>query len=195
MTLRGRAWLRARRLDLARADLEAALEGGAEGLWYPAARLDLATCLLDLGEFEASLRLFHACHEAQPGEPLALFGVGRSAAFLGRWEEAERAFAEVLELRPGHVETLLGLAQACENLGNLGGALRCLQEAEKGDPQRAETQLQLAKILRALGQDQLAAEHQARYERGWAAGPKKEPEVGDSRNRPTESRVPEPNKP
>jgi tetratricopeptide (TPR) repeat protein len=161
--LRGAARLQGRRLDLARADLEAALAAGPDSVAYAPARITLATCLLDLGEFDHALELFRAARTDDPSNLLALFGAGRAASYRGHLEEAEEAFRAVLVLRPGHVETLLALAQIAEQRGDLPKALEYLEDAEKGDPNRLETHARLAKLLAALGQSERAEAHEARY--------------------------------
>jgi tetratricopeptide (TPR) repeat protein len=163
LCLSGRLWLKARRLDRARANLEAALAAGPDALFYRQARLSLALCLLDAGDFGRSLELFRACRQDEPDNAVALFGVGRAASFLGRWDEAEEAFEAVLAGRPGHLETLLALAQVREQRGDPAGALDCLERAERADPDRVETHYRLAKLLRVMGRDGEAAVHEARF--------------------------------
>jgi tetratricopeptide (TPR) repeat protein len=177
--LRGKARLQLRQLDLSRADLEAAFAAGPESLAYSPVRLTLALCLMDLGEFERAFTLFCAARDEEPTNPLAVFGVGRSASYLGRLEQAERAFLAVLKMWPGHVETLVSLAQVVEQRGDLKRALGYLEEAEKGEPNRRETHSRLAKLLAALGQDERAAYHEGRYRaldperKGAAANPER----------------------
>lgn len=163
LAIRGVCWQQARRHDLARADLEAAVAAGPDTPGHSRAQLALATCLLDLGEFRQALEAFQACCRDKPDNPLALFGVGRAATFMGRADEAEEAFRKVLTLHPGHVETLLALAQLHEQRGRTDRALATLEEAEKREPERVETHLRLAKLLAALGREELAAAHEARF--------------------------------
>ncbi len=163
LSLRGRARVQGRRLAEARADLERAVAGGPESLSFSAARVALATCLLDLGEFARALELFRAARADEPTNLLALFGVGRAASYLGHWDDAERAFLAVLDLRPGHVETLLALAQVVEQRGDLARALGYLEGAETGDPKRLETLSRLVKLLAALGQSERAGRYEQRY--------------------------------
>ncbi len=160
--IRGKAWLQARRLDLARTDLEVVLTH-PDSVVFDATRLTLATCLLDLGDFAAAYEHFHAAQVDDPDNLFAVFGVGRASAYLRRFDEAEVAFAKVLNLRPGHVETLLSLAQVVEQRGDLSGALKLLEQAERGEPTRAETHSRLAKLLAALGRDDQATAHEIRY--------------------------------
>lgn len=163
LLIRGNAHSRARRFDLARADLESAVAVGPDALVYHQAQLALGTCLLDLGEFARALELFRAVRAAEPSNLLALFGTGRACSFLGQWPEAEGAYQTVLRLRPGHVETLLGLAQVAEERGDLTGALTHLEAAERGDPNRLETLSRLAKLLGAFGHTERAERYEARY--------------------------------
>jgi tetratricopeptide (TPR) repeat protein len=78
--VRGSAWARARRLDLARADLETAVATGPDALNYRPAQVALGSCLLDLGEFTRALELFRAVRADEPTNLLALFGVGRASS-------------------------------------------------------------------------------------------------------------------
>jgi len=98
--LRGRARLEARRLDLARQDLEQSLRLG-EGLFYaPEVRLLLAACLLDLGRLEEALGHFRRCRDEQPSNPWAHYGAGRCLRLLGRLDEAAQSAEEAVRLRP-----------------------------------------------------------------------------------------------
>ncbi len=161
--VRGEARMRARRLDLARADLTAAVAAGPDALAYPRARLALATCLLDLGEFAPALELFRAARTENPGDLVAAFGVGRTASHLRRLEEADEAFGAVLAARPAHVDTLLARAHVAEQRGDRPRALEYLERAEQADPNRRETHSALARLLDALGHADRAAAHEARY--------------------------------
>jgi tetratricopeptide (TPR) repeat protein len=163
LAVRGEAWLRARRLDLARADLTAATGAGPDALAYPRARLALATCLIDLGEFGPARELCLAARRDNPDDLVAAFGVGRTASFLGRLDEAREAFAAVLAVRPTHAETLVSLAHVVEQQGDLPRAVEYLERAERADPRRRETQAALARLYAALGRDDRAAAHEARY--------------------------------
>jgi tetratricopeptide (TPR) repeat protein len=163
LALRGAARLEARRLDLARADLEAALAAEPESPTADAARLALARCLLDLGDFAKARELFRVAAVRDPGNPMAHFGAGRSASYLGSMPEAEESFLAVLKIMPGHVDTLLSLAQVVEQSGDLNRALGYLEAAEKGDPKRLETLSRMAKLLHALGQTERAAAFEERY--------------------------------
>lgn len=161
--LRGIAWQEGRRLDLARADLEAAVAAGPNALDYPKARQALAICLLDLGDFPPAADLFRAALADDPDDVYALFGSGRAAGFLGQWAEAETFYKAVLVRRPGHVETLLAIAQVREQQGDAKAALADLEQAAAGDPNRLETLYRLAKLLRVTGQNERAAEYEAKY--------------------------------
>ena len=155
--------MRARRLDLARADLTAAVAAGPDALAYPRARLALATCLLDLGDFAPALDLFRAARAENPGDLVATFGVGRAAGHLRRLEEADEAFGAVLAARPTHVDTLLARAHVAEQRGDRPRALEHLERAEQADPERRETHSALARLLDALGYADRATAHEARY--------------------------------
>ena len=163
LTLRGGARFLGRQLGLARADLEAAVATGSDSVTYSAARLTLATCMLDLGEWNRALELFRAVREDNPANRVAMFGVGRASSYLGQYDEAERSFLAVLQARPGHVDTLLALAQVVEQRGELERALKYVEEAEKGDPNRLETLARMAKLLSACGQPERAEQYEKKY--------------------------------
>jgi tetratricopeptide (TPR) repeat protein len=163
LTLRGSARFLGRQLGLARADLEAAVATGSDSVTYTAARLTLATCMLDLGEWTRALELFRAVLIDDPTRVVAMFGVGRALSYLGQLEESERSFLAVLQLRPRHVDTLLALAQLVEQRGELERALKYVEEAEKGDPNRLETLARMAKLLTACGQPERAEQYEKKY--------------------------------
>ncbi|QEL13515.1 tetratricopeptide repeat protein [Limnoglobus roseus] len=161
--LRGKCLLQTRHLAEARASLEAAFAGGPDSLAHPAARLDLAMCLLDQGEFGRAHELFLAARKDAPSSPLATFGVGRTASYLNRLDEAEEAYQDILRQRPTHAETLLAMAQVAEQRGDLSAAIPYLERAVKVDPERAEIYARLAKLLTAVGDEKQAAVHESRY--------------------------------
>ncbi|OWK40454.1 tetratricopeptide repeat protein [Fimbriiglobus ruber] len=107
--------------------------------------------------------LFRAALADDPDDVYALFGSGRAAGFLGQWAEAETFYKAVLVRRPGHVETLLAIAQVREQQGDAKAALADLEQAAAGDPNRLETLYRLAKLLRVTGQNERAAEYEAKY--------------------------------
>lgn len=155
--LRGRIRLRQGHVERACGDLERAVRGATDRLYEAEARLVLANGLLDQGRFEAALTLYRQCRDAEPANPLALFGLGRTAIFLNHWDEAQQAMEGVLELRPDHPDTLLELARIHEWRGELARALELLRRAEAKVPNRPELLSQMAKVLRALNQPEQAA--------------------------------------
>ncbi len=161
--VRGKVRLKQLQVGEARQDLEQALAPGPEPCFAHAARLHLAVCLLDLGHFEDALRLFQRCRAEEPGNPKALYGVGRCARFLNRLDEASDAFRELLRVRPDHVETLLQAAYTAEERGRPAEALQLLERAEKQDSTWMEIPYQKAKLLNALGRKGPADRAQARY--------------------------------
>jgi tetratricopeptide (TPR) repeat protein len=188
LCLRGRIRLKRRQLDGARVDLEQALQAGPDSVEYPAAQLLLANCLLDMGAFEEARSLFRRCCSQEQDNPMALFGLGRTAVYLDALDEAEQVLTAVLRLRPEHPETLLELAGVHERRGELPQALALLERAEKQIPDRPVVQFRLARILRALNQPERAAvcerrytEYQMRHSRRTGA---------DERDRPTPDRNP-----
>jgi tetratricopeptide (TPR) repeat protein len=164
LCLRGRVRLQKSLPHDARPDLEKALRVGRERTYFADARLLLANCLLEVGDFEESLRLFRECQAEEPENPKVLFGVGRAAWYLNRWPEAEEAFRAVLRLQPDHLDALSQLAYIHEDRGEQAEALRLLEAAVKQDPTWYELHFRIAKILLAQGQTERAAEHRRRAE-------------------------------
>lgn len=161
--LRGKCLLQTRHLAEARAELEAAVAGGPEHLTFPAARMDLAICLLDLGDFDRAHELFVAARTDDPSSLLAVYGVGRTASYLNRLDEAETAYRDILQRDPKHVETLLAMAQVVEDRGELSAAVAFLERVVQVEPSRIEAHARLAKLLTSLGNEKQAAVHEARY--------------------------------
>jgi tetratricopeptide (TPR) repeat protein len=161
--VRGKIRLARRQEDQAAEDFAEALRLGPGQYYERDARLSRAICLLDLGRFAEAQTLFRRCHEDEPDNPKALYGMGRCARFLNRPDEAAEAFQAVLRLRPEHVESLLQLAHVREAQGELKQSLDLLEQAEKLDSTYLEVPFQMAKILNALGETSRAEKSQARY--------------------------------
>lgn len=162
LLLRGRIRLRQGHVERACQDLERSLPGAADRLHEAETRLVLANGLLDQGKFDAALVLYRQASAAEPTNPLALFGLGRTAIFLNRWDEALQAMEAVLVLRPDHPETLLELARIHEWRGELPRALELLRRAEPKVPNRPEFLGLMAKVLGALDQNDEAAVYSRR---------------------------------
>jgi tetratricopeptide (TPR) repeat protein len=155
----------------ARPDLELAVRDGAGWYFATDARLLLANCLLELGEFTDALHLYRDCRAQDPENVLAHFGVGRCHWFLGQWDEAAAAFDEVLRRRPDQLDALAQLAYVHEERGDLRGALRLLEKALTYDPTWHDLFFRMAKLCRALGQTDKATEYQRRavaLQKSWA---------------------------
>jgi tetratricopeptide (TPR) repeat protein len=164
LCLRGRLRLQKGQPHEARPDLEKTVRLGGDRSYVGDARLLLANCLLEVGNFEGALRLFRECEVEEPDNPRVLFGAGRAAWYLNRWTEAEAAFRSVLRVQPDHLDALSQLAYIHEERGERGEALRLLEEAAKQDPAWYELHVRIAKILLAQGQPERAAEHRRRAE-------------------------------
>jgi len=172
--VRGKILMQKHRPHDARPDLEKALSTGADQYYNSRARYQLADCYLELGKFENALRLYRECLTDEPDSSRAFFGIGRSCWFLNRWDEAGEAFREVLRRRPDHLDALSQLAYIYEEHGqpdDLSKALELLERAAQLDPKWYDLHFRMAKILKALDQDQRAAEHYRRAEqvkKAWA---------------------------
>lgn len=160
LCIRGRIRLQQQQPHDARPDLERALQLGSDRYFGRDARLLLAHCLLETGQFADARRRFEECRDEEPENPQVYFGLGRCAWYLGRWDEAANAFRQVLQLRPDHVDALSQLAYIHEERGELAQALRLLEQAARHDPKWSDLHFRMAKILLALGQKEQAAGHQ-----------------------------------
>lgn len=164
LCIRGRLRLQKGQPHAARPELEAALKQSAGKYYYPEARLLLANCLLEMGEFESSLALYQAASQEEPTNPRPWFGIGRCAWHLDRWAEADQAFETVLRLDPHHLDALSQRAYFAEEQGELARAVEFLQTAVEQDPTWYDLHFRMAKLYRALGQPEAAIEHQRRAE-------------------------------
>jgi len=155
-------------------DLEKAVSAGRDQYYHSRARVQLANCYLELGKFDQALRLFQEAQAEEPENARILFGIGRCYWFLSRWDEAGQAFREVLRVKPDHLDALSQLAYIHEERGqsdDLTQALQLLEQAAKLDPTWYDLHFRMAKIMKALGQDERAAEEFTRAEKvkkAWA---------------------------
>jgi tetratricopeptide (TPR) repeat protein len=172
--IRGKIHMQKHQPHDARPDLEKAVRAGPDQYYYSRARYELANCYLELGKFEDALELYRQYLADEPDSPRAFFGIGRCCWFLNRWDEAGEAFREVLRRRPDHLDALSQLAYIYEEHGtpdDLSQAMELLQRAAQLDPKWYDLHFRMAKILKALGQDQRAADHYRRAEqvkKAWA---------------------------
>ncbi len=95
---------------------------------YLAARVKLASGLLDTREFDESGPLFTALLDEPRAEPEALFGLGRIAAARGRHEEAIHRFQRALALFPEWGAAHYSLALSLRALGRRDEAQRALEK-------------------------------------------------------------------
>jgi tetratricopeptide (TPR) repeat protein len=192
LRVRGRIRLQQGQPHTARPDLETAVRDGAGWYFATDARLLLANCLLELGQFTDALQLFRECRAEEPENVRASFGIGRCHWYLGQWDEAAEAFAEVLRLRPDHLDALAHLAYVHEEKGDPRAALPLLEKALAYDPTWYDLYFRMAKILRALGQTERAAEYQKRalaVQKSWTRprsgpGPLRDPYTGEELGTP-----------
>jgi tetratricopeptide (TPR) repeat protein len=169
--LRGRIRLEKGSPHEALPDLEKAVQIGDGKLFVPEARLTLANCVLNVGDFDHALQLFHECEVSDPPNPAVTLGIARCHWYLGKWSEAEKAFQAVLALDAGNVDALSQLAYIYEERGELERAAGLLERAIQEDPKWYDLHFRMAKILLALGRPEQAADHRRRaevMERHWA---------------------------
>src|SRR5262249_16046576 len=157
LCLRGRLDLLQHRPFEARPILETAFKHGPSRYYYADARVMLAQCLLEIGDFQAALELYRQCRADEPENTRDLFGVGQCQGALGKWDDATKTFESILHLQPDHLEALSQLAYICEERGEKQKALELLERAVQRDPSWRELHFRTAKILSALGQKDRAA--------------------------------------
>jgi tetratricopeptide (TPR) repeat protein len=142
----------------ARPALEKAFNHGADYYYYADARIMLAQCLLEIGNFRDALEYYRQCQAEEPDNVKVLLGIGRCSWHVGEWENATEAFRAILRLQPDHLDALSQLAYIEEERGEKQRALELLEQAVKYDPTWHELHFRIAKILLALGQKDRAAE-------------------------------------
>jgi tetratricopeptide (TPR) repeat protein len=163
LCLRGKICLQLRQRDKALEALTKAVALGRDKFYSLTARVLLAICLRQLGDYEKAYQLGQECREEDPENALVLFGLGLCARHLDRTDEALEAFQAVLRVRPRDADTLFEIAHLYDAKGELMKALAVLQEVEALYPDDPQLLIQMAKTLQALG-DTRAAEYQKRYQ-------------------------------
>jgi tetratricopeptide (TPR) repeat protein len=100
---------------------------------YLPARLRLAEALFEVGDLQASRKLFEPLVAVPATEPAALVGLGRIAAAEGRHEDAVRAFDRAIGLFPELGAAYYGLARSYRALGRAADAEKAVaQHAQYG---------------------------------------------------------------
>jgi len=156
---------------VARPKLEKAFGHGPDRYYYADARIMLAQCLLEIGNFSKALELYSQCRADEPEDARVLLGLGRCQWFLGQWQEATATFETLLRLHPDHLDALSQLAYIHEERGEKQQALDLLERAAKQDPTWDELHFRMAKILLALEQKDRAAvslQHAEDLKQHWA---------------------------
>jgi protein O-GlcNAc transferase len=95
---------------------------------YLAARVKLASALLDTRQLDESGRLFTALLDEPRAEPEALFGLGRLAAAHGKHEAAIQMFQRALVLFPEWGAAHYSLALSLRTLGRRDEAQRAIEK-------------------------------------------------------------------
>jgi tetratricopeptide (TPR) repeat protein len=173
LCVRGRVKLARQQFALAREDIDRAFRRGPDDASFATARFLLGCCLLDLGQFEESIRLLQECQAEDPDDPRVPYNLGRCHVCLAGRDAGRRdahqqaaldAFERACQLRPRDVATLLQLAEVHEDRGEFPEALVLLEQAEQQAPDLGEIAFRMAKTLRALGRHERAAGYQKRVE-------------------------------
>ena len=89
---------------------------------YLPATLNLAECLLSIGQLPESRELFEAITRKYSGNPEAYYGLGRVEMQLGKVEDAAQALEKAIELFPQYGSAQYALAMVYRKLGQSGKA-------------------------------------------------------------------------
>ncbi len=118
---------------------EEAIHGFARALevdpGYLPGRVRLADALLEGGRIEESERQYREALAARPGDPLALYGLGRALALQGKTREALEPLASACRIFPEFGAAHYALALAHRDLGN-GERARLHLERYRSHPNR-----------------------------------------------------------
>lgn len=125
----------------------------------PAAHLNMAVVLADLGQLKEAEAEYHRALRIDPAFVPARINLAMLCDQQGRKDEAERQFREVIRLEPGLGEAYysLGLLVA-EDDKRLAEAAEWLSKAAERLPQNARVHYNLGLALQRLGRPQAAEE-------------------------------------
>ncbi len=103
------------------------------------------------GRADDAERAFGAALEAEPGNPYALFNLGRLAYLRGQAPRARERLSEALRHKPDFVDAQVLLASVLEDLGDDDAALQSLQTALRLRPEFEGAQRNLGLLHVKLG--------------------------------------------
>src|SRR6476661_5920946 len=107
--------------------------------------------LLAAGQYQYALREFEALHRANPLDPTALLGVGKSQEGLGRGRIAERTYHEYIAQRPADAVGYANLGHVLASLGRSGDALQAYRDAQRLDLRSAAGRKRCGRFARRRG--------------------------------------------
>jgi len=133
-----------------------------------AARLNLASSLLDSGDLEAARRELDVLSREQPRDAEVLLLHGRIAFARGELERADESLSQAIEAGPGLAEAhhVLGLVKMAA--GNAAAARRCHERASELDPAHphARWAAVMARLPATVADDDEAARSRAEFASG-----------------------------
>lgn len=147
--LRGRAALRAGRLEEAAEEFGLAVEAAPESV---PGRVNLGNVLARQGHVDAAISQFERVVEIAPGNANAHFNLGSLHRSRGELEEALEAFRQAALYEPGKGETRLQLAEMLNALGRLDEALLHYRRSTELAPPAERARLGEARILVVRGE-------------------------------------------
>src|SRR4051812_31786243 len=119
---------------------------------------DLATRLLETGQFVEALAAFRTACDANPDNWYAWYGAGQAARFLSDFAAAVTYLERAAALAPSRSSTLLALGIALQLHGKLPSAFLRLSAAIQIDPDFVEAFNSLAITHKLMGQLDTALE-------------------------------------
>jgi predicted O-linked N-acetylglucosamine transferase (SPINDLY family) len=113
--------------------------------------LDDGVALEGEGRIDDAERAYRAALAVEPGNPYALFNLGRLAYLRGQAPQARERLAEALRRKPDFADAQVVLASVHEALGDDQAALRCLETAVRLHPGYEGAQRNLGLLHVKLG--------------------------------------------
>ncbi len=117
-----------------------------------AARLRLATSLLELNDLKGGAREYFRAADLLPDDPAVQVRAGGLALIQGRFDEAAARAKQVLAGNPRHVDAQILAANAKAGLKDVDSAIADVEQAIVLDPGRASSYTNLADLQIAAGQ-------------------------------------------
>jgi protein O-mannosyl-transferase len=134
---------------------------------YAAADLNLGNAWWGLGHNPEAIAAYQAALKLQPTYAAAWFNLGQSWSAISRWPEATAALAQAVHFQPDFPGARKSLAAARNNWGialyssgNFPEAIAQFEQALKLDSGLAEAERNLAIVLRRVGREPEALEHE-----------------------------------